>query len=97
MSSTQPVWISSQAYERLQRELASLRGLATAAAARSDKPIGRPTNTAERRLGTPAARPVRPPHVVTQPRTPVAQHASQVEPRTVVGPSEARVITCYPN
>ena len=33
MTSTQPVWISPQAYERLQRELATLRVLHTSAAA----------------------------------------------------------------
>ena len=36
MTSTQRVWISPQAYERLQRELATLRELCTAAAARGD-------------------------------------------------------------
>ena len=36
MTSTQPVWISPQAYERLQRELATLRELYTAAAADGD-------------------------------------------------------------
>ena len=33
MTSTQPVWISPHAYERLQRELATLRELCTATAA----------------------------------------------------------------
>ena len=33
MTTTQPVWISPQAYERLQRELATLRVLHTSAAA----------------------------------------------------------------
>ena len=36
MTSTQRVWISPQAYERLQRELATLRELCTAAAASGD-------------------------------------------------------------
>lgn len=36
MTSTQRVWISPQAYERLQRELATLRELCTAAAAGGD-------------------------------------------------------------
>lgn len=36
MTSTQPVWISPQAYERLQRELATLSELCTAAAANGD-------------------------------------------------------------
>ena len=59
------------------------------------KPIGRPTKTPQRRLDAPAAKPVCPPRVVTQPRTPVAQRAPRVEPRTVKGPVDARVITCY--
>ena len=36
MTSTQPVWISPKAYERLQRELATLRELLTAAGADGD-------------------------------------------------------------
>jgi transcription elongation factor GreA len=36
MTSTQPVWISPQAYERLQQELATLRVLDTSAAADGD-------------------------------------------------------------
>ena len=36
MTSTQPVWISTQAYERLQRELATLRELYTSASADGD-------------------------------------------------------------
>lgn len=36
MTSTQPVWISPPAYERLQRELATLRELLTAAGADGD-------------------------------------------------------------
>ena len=63
--------------------------------ARCLKPIGRPTKTPQRRLDAPAAKPVCPPRVVTQPRTPVAQRAPRVEPRTVKGPVDGRVITCY--
>lgn len=36
MTSTQPVWISPQAYERLRQELATLRQLTTAAATDGD-------------------------------------------------------------
>lgn len=36
MTSTQPVWISTQAYERLRQELATLRQLTTAAATDGD-------------------------------------------------------------
>lgn len=59
------------------------------------EPIEQSTKTRppQRRLDAPVANAMRPPRVVTQPRTPIAWRAPGVEPRTVKGPVDAGVIT----